>query len=286
MELRHRLRSRLEEAVEPHADGIPAGEDLWLGKTALTALSCEGRFLDLQDSSFEWSAPIVKGKLGHKALEVDWHTGRTLPGPEVAHRALAMMRDEGVSMANWLDTLDIPETQMLLGDAAAHVAEFRDTWPPLPAEANPRLERSMRVRLAGGRIVLAGTPDLLLGTANRSEARMLLVDFKTGMRKPMQERQDLRFYGLLSTLKYGVAPWRWATFYVAEGAWDVEDASEELLVTAVERVADAVRRAVRLRWHHDGSRPLELVAGPSCRWCGRRQGCETADAAEADRPGA
>ncbi len=269
--------------MEPHAEGIPADEDLWLGKTALSALSCEGRFLDLQESAFSWSLPIVKGKLGHKALEVDWHTGRSLVGPEVAERALGLLRDEGASIAGWLDSLDVPNTQLLLGDAAAYVAEFRDTWPPLPAEASPRLERSMRVRLAGGRIVLAGTPDLLLGTANRQEARMLLVDFKTGMRKPMQERQDLRFYGLLSTLKYGVAPWRWATFYVAECAWDVEDATEELLETAVERVADAVRRAVRLRWHHDPARKLDLVAGPSCRWCGRREGCEAADAEEARR---
>ncbi len=283
LELARRLRGRLEEAVEPHADGIPDGEDLWLGKTALASLSCEGRFLDQAESPFAWSLPMVRGKLGHKALEVDWHTGRRLEAPDVAGRALALLRDESSSVAEWLDEQDGPTRDLLLGEAAAHVAEFRDTWPSLPASSSPRLERPMRVRLADGRITLAGTPDLLLGTANRSEARMLLVDFKTGIRKPLQERQDLRFYGLLSTLKYGVAPWRWATFYVAECAWDVEDCSEELLSTAVERIADAVRRAVRLRWHRDPSRELQLAAGPGCQWCGRRPGCPAADAAEAER---
>jgi hypothetical protein len=101
------------------------------------------------------------------------------------------------------------------------------------------------------------------------------------MRKPLQERQDLRFYGLLSTLKYGVAPWRWATFYVAECAWDLEDSSEELLFTAVDRVADAVRRAVRLRWHRPPEADLRLEPGPPCNWCGRAPTCPAKAQADA-----
>lgn len=275
-----RLRARLETSVEPHAEGIPDGEELFLGKTALSALGCEGRFIDLQDSEFSWSLPIVKGKLGHKALEVDWHTGRQLDTRAASDRAMQALVEEGGSIAEWLDELGETDRQLLLGESAAYVAEFRDTWPLLPAGSNPRLEQPMRVGLAGGRIKLAGTPDLLLGTANKHEARMLLVDFKTGLRRPTMERQDLRFYGLLSTLKYGVAPWRWATFYVAECAWDLEDASEELLSTAVDRVVDAVKRAVRLRWHAPPDDQLVLSAGPACNWCGRRSTCPAK--AEAD----
>ncbi len=223
---------------------------------------------------------MVRGKLGHKALEVDWHTERALDTRAASDKAFELLVEGDRSVGSFLGELDPTDRALLLGEAAAYVAEFRDTWPALPPGSNPRLEQPIRVRLAEGRIVLAGTPDLLLGTANAQEARMLLVDFKTGLRKPMQERQDLRFYGLLSTLKYGVPPWRWATFYVAECAWDAEDASQELLVTAVERVADAVRRAVRLRWHRPAEEDLVLNAGPACGWCGRAESCPAK--AEAD----
>lgn len=281
-DLAKRLRADLETAVEPHADGIPEGEELFLGKTSLSALACEGRFVDLESEPFEWSMPIVRGKLGHKALEVDWHTDRTLDTHAASERALATMQEEGGTIADHIAGLDDTDRRLLLADSAAYVAEFRDTWPALPRGSNPRLEQPMRVRLAGGRVVLAGTPDLLLGTAHRSEARMLLVDFKTGHRRPLQERQDLRFYGLLSTLKYGVPPWRWATFYVAECAWDMEDASEELLDTAVDRVVDAVKRAIRLKWHRPPEDQLRLAAGPACNWCGRRADCPAKAAADAE----
>lgn len=281
-ELSSSLRARLEEAVEPHAEGIPDGEELFLGKTTLSALACDGRFLDLAEQPFEWSLPIVQGKLGHKAFEVDWHTDRTLDTRATAERALAALVSEGGSIAQWLSALPEPERLLLLGAAGGQVAEFRDTWPILPRASSPRLEQPMRVRLAQGRVVLAGTPDLLLGTAVRDEARMLLVDFKTGHRRPLQERQDLRFYGLLSTLKYGVPPWRWATYYVAEGDWDHEDADEALLSTAVDRVIDAVKRAVRLRWHRPAEADLQLSAGPACNWCGRREDCPAKAAADAE----
>lgn len=278
VDLARDLRARIETAIEQHVDGIPDDEQLFLGKTGLAALACEGRFLDLEDQPFEWSIPIVRGKLGHKALEVDWHTDRELSTRDAASRAFEVLADEPGGLGDWLDALDDVDRKMLHGEAAAYVAEFRDTWPTLPPGANARLEQPMRVSLAGGRVKLAGTPDLLLGTANRHEARMLLVDFKTGLRKPLVERQDLRFYGLLSTLKYGVPPWRWATFYVAESDWDLEDCSAELLTTAVDRVVDAVRRAVRLRWHTPAEADLVLSAGPACDWCGRRDTCPEAEA--------
>lgn len=282
LDLARDLRARLEEAVEAHAEGIPDGEDLWLGKTALSALACEGRFVDLQDDEFAWSVPMVRGKLSHKALEVDWHVQRSLDTRATAQRAMDLLVDEGGSLGPFLEELDDTDRALLVGEAAAFVSEFRDTWPTLPPGSNARLEQSMRVRLADGRIVLAGTPDLLLGTANAREARMLLVDFKTGMRRPMSERQDLRFYGLLATLKYGVTPWRWATYYVAECAWDAEDCSADLLATAVERVADAVRRAVRLRWHRPADDQLVLSAGPACDWCGRADDCPAKAARDAE----
>ena len=47
-DLRHHLRSALETAVEPHLDGLPAGEDLFVHKHRLAQVhGCEAKFLFL-----------------------------------------------------------------------------------------------------------------------------------------------------------------------------------------------------------------------------------------------
>jgi hypothetical protein len=101
---------------------------------------------------------------------------------------------------------------------------------------------------------------------------MLLVDLKTGFRRPDVERQELRFYALLLTLKHGQPPFRWAAHYVAEGAWDVEDFRPELLETAVRRTVDSIDQAVRLG---DPDAQERLRAGRWCRFCPRRDTCAT-----------
>jgi hypothetical protein len=145
-------------------------------------------------------------------------------------------------------------------------------WPVLPSALHVRSEQSVRVELLGGRVVLSGTPDLTMGRVRDERARMLLVDLKTGLRRPDQERQELRFYALLLTLKHGQPPFRWAVHYVAEGAWDAEDYRPELLQTAVRRTLDGIRQAVRLRPDDAQER---LHAGRWCRFCPRRDTCET-----------
>jgi flagellar motor protein MotB len=65
------LRSRLEAATADVAALVPDGACLWLNKSALAALECDGRFLDREATPFVWSAASVRGQLAHIAIEID-----------------------------------------------------------------------------------------------------------------------------------------------------------------------------------------------------------------------
>ena len=274
--LRDHLLDELESGLAEVADRVPAGERLFLGKSSLGALVCDGRYLDQRDSPFSWSTQLAGGKLAHRAIELDHAVRREPPPDEVVAHAWHEAVTVGDSLADWLNGLGPLEASTLRHTTEQRVTDFRDTWPILPAQAHLRLEHRIDATLAGGRVLVRGTPDMTLGGVRDDRCRMLLVDLKTGRRNPLAERQDLRLYALLATLKYGLPPFRWATFYVSEGAWDVEDLDPQLLHGAVRRVVDAARRAVELEYDRPDEGALRLVGGAWCRYCGRRPGCPAA----------
>ena len=276
--LRDRLLADLEAGLADAAARVPAGQRLFLGKSSLTSLVCDGRFLDRIDAPFVWSPQLAGGKLAHRAIELD-HAVRREPAPDqVVARAWHEAVTRGDSLADWLNTLDDVDAATLRQVAEQRVTDFRDTWPLLPARAHLRLEHRIDATLADGRVLVRGTPDLTIGGVRDDRCRMLLVDLKTGRRNPLVERQDLRLYALLATLKYGLPPFRWATYYVSEGAWDAEDLDPTLLHGAVDRVVDGARRAVELEYHRPAEDQLRLVGGAWCRFCGRRDTCPAAPA--------
>lgn len=271
--LRDQLRADLAAGLAPLADRIPSGERLFLSKSRVSALVCDGRYLDQQDSAFEWSPQLAGGKLAHRAIELD-QAGRRAATPDalVAHAWHEMVTSVG-SLADWLNGLGAVEASALRHTAEQRVTDFRDTWPVLPSQAHLRLEQRIDATFLDGRVLVTGTPDLTLGGVRDDRARMLLVDLKTGRRNPMVERQDLRLYALLATLKYGLPPFRWATYYVSEGAWDLEDLDADLLHGAVRRLVDAAARAATLEFDRPDETDLRLVGGAWCRFCGRRATC-------------
>lgn len=273
-ELRNELRARIEDGIAPVLDLVPDGELLFVSKSRLDALACDGRFLDALVDDFSWNVNVARGKLAHRAIEFDWRTGRGYSAPAIVEHAWQAFIREGNGLGEYLSELQGVEAAQLHTDAEYLVNEFRDTWPSIPEAATIRLETSMQVTFGQPRSVkVSGTPDLLLGGVHRDELRMLLVDFKTGMRKEDLERQEMRFYALLSTLKSGVPPFRWAIYYVTEGAWIVEDYDPNLLRTAADRLVDGVLRIGRLSYRTPPEDQLRLRAGAYCNWCGRRETC-------------
>ena len=271
--LRDRLLADLEAGLAEVAGRVPAGDRLFLGKSSLSALVCDGRYLDRRDSPFTWSPQLAAGKLAHRAIELDHAVRRDTAPDEVVARTWHEAVTARDALADWLNALDGMEAARLRHVAEQRVTDFRDTWPVLPPQAHLRLEHRIDATLAGGRVLVRGTPDLTIGGVRDDRCRMLLVDLKTGRRNPVAERQDLRLYALLATLKYGLPPFRWATYYVSEGAWDAEDLDPPLLQGAVDRVVDSARRAVELEFHRPAEADLRLVGGAWCRFCGRRDTC-------------
>lgn len=285
------LRDALEAALAELGDDLDVAaasagrQQLVVTKTRLDRLACDGWALD--PAPYEHTRANVRGTLAHKALERDLDASRTDPESAVvasAWRELAV-RSPGdpSSVSAWLNACPPDEGDELRDEVAGLLATFREVWPQLPADAvRLRTEKRIDVHLAGGRVRLQGTPDLIVDSRRRDDrARALVVDFKTGLPRAEHDRHELRFYALLTALATGRMPFRWATFYVTEGRPEAEDLHLPTLEATVRRVAAAVRQAAHLAAVRDGRAEERLTGGLWCRSCLRDGDCDEADRARA-----
>ena len=281
-----RLRQHIDEGLADAAAALDAaGAHLSANKGALAkVLQCERHHLD--DEGFPgWTAANARGTVAHKAIELGAFSRAPLPPVELVDQALQRIVDDNDewSPADWLATASDAEQAELRSAANEFVAAFQDCFPALPAAWRPRLESPVKVELFDGRITLRSKVDLKLGQANGHEARVLLLDVKTG-RRAGAHTDDLRFYALLETIKIGVPPFRVASLYLETGDWHCEDITEDLLDVAARRVVGGVQRLVELQL---GQREPTFAAGPTCGYCRLRDTCEGAVqwADERDRRG-
>lgn len=279
-----RLRAWVAEATLQAAAEVPREDRLVLGKSALDALDCDGRFLDRLDTAFTWNTSMLRGQLAHSAIAADHWGERRRSVAEVVDLAWQEFATRGSAAGTFLATLGGAEADMLRGEACTLVTEFRDVFPPLPAAAAVRAEPTLEVALHDRRLCLRGQPDLLLGTADPRSRRMLLLDLRSGQTNSLRDRAQMRFYALLATLKYGVAPFRVATFYLDGGTWDAEDVDDDVLEAAARAVADKAQQAARLTFRRPPDDELRLRPGPACRWCTRAPSCPLAELAPRGRP--
>lgn len=284
------LRGRLEAELadlgdELHAAATSTGrQQLLVTKTRLDRLTCDGWALD--PAPFEHTEANVRGTLAHKAIERHLDGGlEEVPEAAVvadAWRELAA-RSPGDprSISAWLNACPKDEAQRLRTEVSGLLATFRAVWPDLPRQlVRVRTEKRLDVTLAGGTVRLQGTLDLLVDSRRVDDrARTLVVDFKTGVPRSDHDRAEVRFYALLTALATGRLPFRWATFYVAEGRPETEDLHGPTLDATVRRVVDAVRQAARLVAVRSGAQPPRLRGGLWCRGCLRRDDCDEAERA-------
>jgi hypothetical protein len=116
-------------------------------------------------------------------------------------------------------------------------------WPRLSPSWLPRTQERITVPLAGGDVVLVGNIDLIVGAPSAGRASVGLIEVKSG-RARIEDRDDLRFYALLETLRSGAAPFRVATFYTRTGLIETEDVDDGLLTSSVQRVLMGINRMV------------------------------------------
>jgi hypothetical protein len=272
--LAEELRGELERRVAPAAEALGEGESLWLTKAKLTNIHqrCEGLFLanELDEGVFTYGFQLAVGNVVHKAVEFGVYAS-DMADAELAGRSLERLESGDDAFAAYLGLLDPVERAELVGEATRQLSWFRVTFPPLERSWNPVVEWPLRVTLAGERIVLSARPDLVLGGVDRDEpmrARRLVIELKAGQERPEQE-DDVRLYALVMALCHDVPPFRLVNVNLQAGTARVQEVTEDLLRSAVRRVAEAANKAVEMLH----GRPPQLRGGPWCRWCPRSQTC-------------
>ena len=276
------LRQRLVDRIESAARELDLAEPLWFGKEALNQLArCEGRFaarLGGEDPPFEHSATTAAGVLVHKAIEVDVGAREDLDPHAIAVTAAERLSDREERFAEFWRGRPVAEQDELLMEVVRKVTLFQGSFPPLRElrrEMAPVTELGVKAQLSGGDLTLSGKIDLVLGVPDRLEpcrATRLAVDLKTGGAWP-EYAEDMRFYALLMTLRFGVPPYRVASLFLDSGEWQSEEVTEETLLHAADRVVAAARTAGALL----GGREPRLTPGSWCGWCPRAFTCPSAE---------
>ena len=277
-DLPQRLRDRIEEA----ARGLDLPDALWLGKEKLNDLGrCEGTFqskISGEAPPFEHGRASATGVLQHRAIEVVVGAREPLDPHAAVDLAVDRIVEKEERFAEYWRALPEPDRDEIHMEVVRRTILFETSFPPLRElrrDLAPATELSVRAELLGGSLVVSGKLDLLLGVPDRLEpmrATRIAIDLKTGGAYPAYA-EDNRLYALVLALRFGVPPYRVASFFLESGTWQAEDVGEELLFHAADRVIDAARSAAALR---NGREPA-LKPGPWCAWCPRLQVCPAAD---------
>ena len=215
------LRAWLEDA----AYGVVAtrGEDaptLFLGPRQVLG-GAEGR-RDDEGLSDE----LVLSRLMHavfRQLVGRWDLGDPLAD---ALDALRAHGDDGT--VRHIESLPAAARAALADTVAVHAGNLEDMVPRFAPGWMPRTDDRVAIPLAGGRVVLHGTFDLLVGLPRRGTASLCALGLSTSAAWA-SERRSLHFLALLETLRSGAPPFRLALLESASGRYGVEDVREEHL---------------------------------------------------------
>lgn len=272
--LRDELRGLLEARLEPLIELIESDDfdddRLFLSKFMLSqVLGCERKFMAERSEPFAWSPPIARGTVMHKAIELSIHWRGESSPLVLVDEALASLQNADKSISDYLTTCSESERAELRAGAGAAMTQFLECFPPLKRKWRPTTESPIRAELHGGLIVLQGKPDLTLGQPDGPVAGKVIVDFKTGGFSPAH-REDLRFYALLEALRI-LPPRLLATYYLDQARIHSEEVTQDLLLSAAERVIDGAERYVELV---HGRRSPGVAPGQPCRWCPVQPDCD------------
>ena len=265
------LLADLESALHEVADRLDPIE-LHVNKATLgQVLSCESYYESEAAQPFRWTVANTRGVIAHRAIELSVFKSAGTPPLDVVDDVIERIAEEGDdrSPRDFLRSATAVELAELRGGASLVVTEFESQFPPLDKAWRPRVEAPCRVELCAGRIVLRSKVDLALGRPVGNQAKVLLVDIKSGRPWP-GHLDDLRYYALLETMRSRTPPFRIATYYLETGRWQHEDVDANVLESAARRVAAGVTRLADLALRE---RPATITSGPACTFCRKRDDC-------------
>lgn len=141
--------------------------------------------------------------------------------------------------ANFVATLAERDLRGLEREIVLHARNLESRWPVLSPSWMPRTGVAMAAPLDGGRVILRGMADLAIGLPNREVPSICLVSVRS---TPLHHahREELRFLGLIETLRSGVPPFRLATYSTLTGEVVAEAVTEDLLKNTVMNTISAI----------------------------------------------
>ncbi len=264
------LRDWLEDGLaEVAAEVAPGGVPVRVTKEALTGvLTCEAHLVARRVAPRVISEELARGSLVD-ALFRQWVTTGRLEDPWSDALGAVGVGGDTDGIAAFVETLPAERRQALAEEIAEHASGIVARWPVPSPMWLPRTQERVVVPLVGGRVVMSGVVDLAFGGPAGERASVCVVELKSGRRR-IEHRGDLHFYALLETLRSGAPPFRIATYYTRTGELDVEAVSEDVLLSALQRVLAGAVRLCRLA---AGNEPARSPNG-LCAWCTDLPQCE------------
>ena len=182
------------------------------------------------DSSDATADEVVLSRLVHALFRQQVHAG-ALGDP--LEDALDALRAAGGGGGGGETVLHVesatPEERAALARRLeGHAANLGAVVPRFAPGWMPRTDDRVAIPLAGGRVVLRGTFDLLVGIPRPGAASLCALGLSTGGTW-VRARRSLHYLALLETLRSGAPPFRLALLESATGRYGVEDVREEHL---------------------------------------------------------
>jgi hypothetical protein len=228
------LRAWLEDAaydiVAARGDHAPP---LFLGARQLLGSPDERR----QDESV--TDQLVLSRLAHALLRQLVHAGEITDPLGDAVDALRTSGDD-VEVRH-VESLSETARRALSETLAVHARHLTALVPRFAPGWMPRTNDRVAIPLGGGRVVLHGVFDLVVGLPQPRTASLCALGLSTG--GPwVAERRSLHFLSLLETLRSGTPPFRLALLESASGRYGVEDVREEHLRAIASHIATWLAR--------------------------------------------
>ena len=171
--------------------------------------------------------------------------------------ALDALRAEGsggaaASTVVSVETMEEAARTALGAVVATHAAHLSDLVPRLAPGWMPRTDDRVAIPLAGGRVVLHGVFDLLVGLPRPGTASLCALGLCTGG-SWARERRSLHYLALLETLRSGAPPFRLALLETGSGRYGIEDVREEHLRAIASHLAAWLGAATEAGGTPDGT---------------------------------
>jgi hypothetical protein len=246
---------RGDAAARPRFDpGLAGGLRAWLEDAAYDVVAARGEhappqflgprqlfgFPEERRHDDTVSDHLVLSRLVHTLFRQLVHTGAIDdPLADAVNGLRAFGADAAV---RHVESLPEAARATLAETLALHARNLSGLIPRFAPGWMPRTDDRVAIPLAGGRVVLHGVFDLVVGLPQPRTASLCALGLSTG--GPWaSERRSLHYLSLLETLRSGTPPFRLALLESATGRYGVEDVREEHLRAVASHIAAWLARA-------------------------------------------